>query len=142
MEIKKISIKSFKTLNDVEFEPGRVNVFVGANGAGKTTILEAIGLLSAALSDRIDNNSMQRKGIRLSVPKLYKSNFADIKKAKFISFALQCIQQENRFDYHVNLNIPNESELAKRDTWRYHSERFAFGVYTLQSLRDGPRMAS
>jgi len=125
MEIKKISIKSFKTLNDVEFEPGRVNVFVGANGAGKTTILEAIGLLSAALSDRIDNNSMQRKGIRLSVPKLYKSNFADIKKAKFISFALQCIQQENRFDYHVNLNIPNESELAKRDTWRYHSERFA-----------------
>ena len=48
MEIKKISIKSFKTLNDVEFDPGRVNVFIGANGAGKTTILEAIGLLSAA----------------------------------------------------------------------------------------------
>lgn len=125
MELNKISIRSFKTLNDVEFEPGRVNVFVGANGAGKTTILEAIGLLSAALSDRIDNNSMQRKGIRLSVPKLYKSSFADIKKANFISFGVECSRQEDTFDYHVNLNIPNDSESSKRDTWRYHSERFA-----------------
>lgn len=53
----------------MSFEPGRVNVFIGANGSGKATILEAIGLL-CAMTDRVDNAGMQRKGIRLSVPGL------------------------------------------------------------------------
>ena len=57
-----------------------VNVFIGSNGSGKTTILEAIGLLCAAMTDRVDNASMQRKGVRLSVPGLYKSAFSDLKR--------------------------------------------------------------
>ena len=70
LNIKKLVFKNFKTLEEVSFEPGRVNVIIGANGSGKTTILEAIGLLCAAMTDRVDNASMQRKGIRLSVPGL------------------------------------------------------------------------
>ena len=79
LNIKKLVFKNFKTLEEVSFEPGRVNVFIGANGSGKTTILEAIGLLCAAMTDRVDNASMQRKGIRLSVPGLYKSAFSDLR---------------------------------------------------------------
>lgn len=44
MNLKKISFKNFKSLYDTSFEPGRINVFIGANGYGKSTILEAIGL--------------------------------------------------------------------------------------------------
>lgn len=51
LNIKKLVFKNFKTLEEVSFEPGRVNVFIGANGSGKTTILEAIGLLCAAMTD-------------------------------------------------------------------------------------------
>ena len=47
MEIKEISIRNFKALYDVTIEPGKVNVFIGANGSGKSTVLEAIGILSA-----------------------------------------------------------------------------------------------
>ena len=50
LNIKKLVFKNFKTLEEVSFEPGRVNVFIGANGSGKTTILEAIGLLCAAMT--------------------------------------------------------------------------------------------
>ena len=79
MKIESISVKGFKSLNNITFEPGNVNVFIGANGAGKSTILEAIGVLSAAMTDRVDNSSLDRKGIRLSTPSLYKSSFRDTK---------------------------------------------------------------
>jgi len=54
MNIERISVKGFKSLYNIDFEPGNVNVFIGANGAGKTTVLEAIGLLTAAMTDRVD----------------------------------------------------------------------------------------
>ncbi len=124
MNIDKLIFRNFKTLESVEFEPGRVNVFIGANGSGKTTILEAIGLLCAAMTDRIDNASMQRKGIRLSVPGLYKSAFADLRrKASTIGFEMEWEQEDKNYRYAVNLNVPNESDVAKRDMWRYHSEK-------------------
>lgn len=54
MNLKRISVGNFKSLYHASFEPGKVNVFVGANGSGKSTILEAIGLLSAAMTDWVD----------------------------------------------------------------------------------------
>lgn len=124
LNINKLIFRNFKTLENVSFEPGRVNVFVGANGSGKTTILEAIGLLCAAMTDRVDNASMQRKGIRLSVPGLYKSAFSDLKrKAPTIGFDVSWSQDEKNYQYAVNLNVPNESDSARRDMWRYHSEK-------------------
>ncbi len=45
--IEKIRVESFKSLVQLELELGRVNIFVGANGSGKSNILEAIGILGA-----------------------------------------------------------------------------------------------
>ena len=108
LNIKKLVFKNFKTLEEVSFEPGRVNVFIGANGSGKTTILEAIGLLCAAMTDRVDNASMQRKGIRLSVPGLYKSAFSDLRrKAPTINFDVSWRQNEKE------LSIWSQFECSK-----------------------------
>ena len=82
MNLRKISFGNFKSLYKASFEPGKINVFIGANGSGKSTILEGIGLLSAAMTDRVDAASLQRKGVRLSVPALYKSNFKSINRVK------------------------------------------------------------
>mgnify|MGYP002957453818 FL=1 len=132
MNINKLVFRNFKTLENVSFEPGRVNVFIGANGSGKTTVLEAIGLLCAAMTDRIDNSSMQRKGIRLSVPGLYKSAFSDLKrKAPTINFDVSWSQNEKNYQYAVNLNVPNESDSARRDMWRYHSEKLTVNNETV-----------
>jgi AAA15 family ATPase/GTPase len=46
--IRKIEISAFKSIAAQEIELGQLNVFVGANGSGKSNILEAIGVLSAA----------------------------------------------------------------------------------------------
>lgn len=117
MKVESISVKGFKSLNNITFEPGNVNVFIGANGAGKSTILEAIGVLSAAMTDRVDNSSLDRKGIRLSTPSLYKSSFRDTKKNPTIGFQIQWKDGADQITYDVNLNNPTDDS-----AWRYHSE--------------------
>ena len=122
MNIQKISVGNFKSLYSASFEPGKINVFVGANGSGKSTILEAIGLLSAAMTNRVDSASLQRKGVRLSIPSLYKSNFKDLKRKKqTVDLSLEwendCCSDQFRYDVH--LTTPTDT-----DYWRYHSEVF------------------
>ncbi len=117
MIIKEINIKNFKSLYDVSFQPGKVNVFIGANGSGKSTILEAIGILSAAMTDRVNNNVLQRKGIRLSASSLYKSKFKTMKREGLtVDLGIQWVDDE-RYDYTVHLTTPTDD-----DTWKYHSE--------------------
>lgn len=122
MNLKRICIGNFKSLYDAEFEPGKINMFIGANGSGKSTVLEAIGLLSAAMTDRVDAASLQRKGVRLSVSTLYKSNFKDISRRNpVIKLSLEWNDddRENDFRYDVHLTTPTDT-----DYWKYHSEAF------------------
>ena len=122
MDLKRISIGNFKSLYDTSFEPGKINVFIGANGSGKSTVLEAICLLSAAMTDRVDAASLQRRGVRLSVPTLYKSNFKDIKRRNpTINLSLEWNDNDTKHDfrYDVHLTTPTDT-----DYWKYHSEAF------------------
>lgn len=120
MNLKKFSFGNFKSLYHTSFEPGKVNVFIGANGSGKSTILEAIGLLSAAMTDRVDASSLQRKGVRLSSASLYKSGFKGIEKTKLtMDFSVEWEEKENAFQYDVHLMTPKDT-----DYWKYHSEAF------------------
>ncbi len=122
MNLKKISFGNFKSLYDASFEPGNVNVFIGANGAGKSTVLEGIGLLSAAMTDRVDANSLQRKGIRLSTSSLYKSRFKNIERPRLtidLSLEWEADHSSDTFKYDVHLTTPKDT-----DYWKYHSEAF------------------
>lgn len=73
--IKKIEINGFKSLRNFEIDLGLVNVFIGANGSGKSNILEAIGVLSSAAFGRVNDEALVRRGVRPGLPSLYKSSF-------------------------------------------------------------------
>ncbi len=73
--IRNLRVDRFKSLVNLDIELGRLNVFIGANGSGKSNLLEAIGVLGAAASGRIDDEALLRRGVRPGVPKLYKSAF-------------------------------------------------------------------
>lgn len=122
MNLKKISFGNFKSLYNVSFEPGKINVFICANGSGKSTILEGIGLLSAAMTDRVDAVSLQRKGVRLCVPALYKSTFKSIGRLKStVNFSLEWDDGSSSdiYQYDVHLMPPTDTEYFK-----YQSEAF------------------
>ena len=118
LNINEISVKNFKSLYNLTIHPGNVNVFIGANGSGKSSILEAIGVLSAAIADRVNDNSLQRKGVRLSAPGLYKSKFSSIEKeSPTVDFCLGWEYLRNKYIYSAYLNTPKED-----DSWKYFAE--------------------
>ena len=118
INLSRIKIQNFKSLYDVSFEPGRVNVFIGANGSGKTSVLEALGVLSAAMVDRVNANSLRRKGVRLSTSSLYKSKFLTIEKeSKTVDFSIAWEKETHDYEYTTHLTVPNDD-----DSWKYFAE--------------------
>lgn len=74
--IKTIDIRNYKSVDKLELELGRVNLFIGENGCGKTNILEAIGLAAASAAGRLENEFLTARGIRVADSSKMRSGFA------------------------------------------------------------------
>lgn len=113
----KIGIANFKSLLDIKFEPGLVNVFIGSNGSGKSALLEAIGVISAAISGRVDDSILYNKGVRLGTPSLYKSSF---KGRDRLPLSIDFSIEYKKWSYRVNLSNPIEKP---NPNWSYQTEK-------------------
>ncbi len=101
-----VTVKDFKSLKDVTVELGQVNVFVGANGAGKSCLLEAIGILGACAAGAVDDQALLRRGVRPGVPELYKSSFGTEKTAPKVSLRAESTKGA---DYHAYITNPTRN---------------------------------
>lgn len=68
--ISNISIKNFKSVVDVSLPLGRFNLLIGANGCGKSNILEGIAMGAAASSNKLDYEYFANRGMRVVEPQL------------------------------------------------------------------------
>ncbi len=73
--IKTIEIQNFKSIAKLNLELGRVNIFIGANGSGKSNILEAIAFGAASISHELGREFLAVRGIRVTEPKAMRSGF-------------------------------------------------------------------
>lgn len=73
--INAIEIENYKSIQKLKLKLGRVNLLIGENGCGKSNILEAIALASAASTNKLDSEFLLNRGIRLSSAELMRSNF-------------------------------------------------------------------
>ena len=64
--IGRLVIENYKSVENLSLDLGRVTVLIGANGSGKSNILEAIALCSAAAANKLDNEFLYSRGIRVS----------------------------------------------------------------------------
>lgn len=104
--LRKLTINNFKSIKKIEMDLGQLNIFVGANGSGKSNILEAIGMLSAAISGEVSYSSLADRGVRLSTADIFKSSFEGEKRVKTIRF-------ESEFDdfiYDVSLEASKDGQ--------------------------------
>ncbi len=76
----KLHIQNYKSIHDLELELGRVNVFIGENGCGKSNILEAVALLSTAKEGRLRLDDLADKGIRVARPDMMVNAFEELEK--------------------------------------------------------------
>lgn len=115
--LRKLRLRGFKSILDLELELGVVNVFIGENGAGKSNILEAISFASAALADRLDHEFLASRGMRTPPA-----------RSVLCAFAPRSSQVEIEVDGPGRVHLRSEpGDPAAPDEWR-----------TLVSLGEGP----
>lgn len=129
--LRTLSVYGFKSVHEQSIELGRVNCFIGANGVGKSNILEALGVLGAAANGVVDDESLMRRGVRAGLPRLYKSSFASKRTPAHIGVG---IVGEAKEAYRVSLLNPLESP---EPSWSYKTEVLSDG--DVEILSDGVR---
>jgi AAA15 family ATPase/GTPase len=109
--LRKIGIKNFKSIKDIEIDLGRINIFIGENGCGKSNILEAVAMAGATVDGDVDYETLYGKGVRVSKPNLMFSSFIGKKTLKKIS--LQLTVEESNVDHHIvfDLSCKNKNDI-------------------------------
>lgn len=121
-----IKVERFKSLESVDVSLGQVNVFVGANGAGKSNFLEALGVIGAAASGRVDDQALLRRGVRPGVPRIYKSAFPRAKKDPSIRITASA----DTSSYFIG--IVNQAKVP-RPFWHFQHEKLLDGGVSIAS---------
>lgn len=75
--IDNLRIRNYKSIVDLSIDLGRFNVIIGTNGCGKSNILEAITLASAASQNKLDAESLNNRSIRETEPLFMMNAFDD-----------------------------------------------------------------
>jgi len=60
--IEEVHIQNFKSIYDLKIKTGRINLFIGENGSGKSNLLEALVFVSASDSNKLDNEFLVSRG--------------------------------------------------------------------------------
>lgn len=115
-----ITVRGFKSLEQVEVSLGCVNVFIGANGSGKSNLLESLGFVSSIAEGRLDDQALARRGVRTSAPTLYRSSFAKSKPATEIRIDTRFNTGDCQLDY--TLRMPVEIDEPQRP-WPFTETR-------------------
>ena len=131
MMIRTLRINGFKSIHSEVIELGRVNCFIGANGVGKSNLLEALGVLGAAANGVVDDESLLRRGVRAGLPRLYKSSFTAERTPAHIGIGAQ---GDGGAEYRVSLLNPLETP---EPSWTYKTEVLTDGEHEVVS--DGVR---
>jgi AAA15 family ATPase/GTPase len=104
--IKKIHIQNFKSIYDLELDVGRVNLFIGENGSGKSNLLEALVFVSAGESNKLDNEFLFSRGLRVPEPELMRSAFDDYYEDENIEISIVFKNNLKKEYSFFNRNMP------------------------------------
>lgn len=74
MAIQELHVAGFRSLRDVVWKPGKLNLFVGPNGSGKSNLLRLLELIGQTASGHLSNAVSSAGGM---VPLLWNSTATD-----------------------------------------------------------------
>ena len=121
-----VQIENYKSIQNLKIGLGRVNVFIGENGCGKSNILEAIALAGAAAGNKLDNEFLAPRGIRVTEPEFMRSAFDKENITKEIIINLKEIDEINNeeivLDFVINHDNKPYSKWKKFDLFEHKNE--------------------
>ncbi len=101
--IRELQINNYKSLQDLTLEVGRFNVLIGENGCGKSNLLEGIALAAAAAANKLDNEFLVSRGVRVTEPKFMRSAFNNESQQKPIQIGV-CFDSSNEIQKYNLIN--------------------------------------
>ena len=119
--IKEVSIKNYKSVFDQTIQLRQFNVIIGANGCGKSNILEAIALAGLSASNKLDEDIFPLRGIRITDPQWMKSAFSDAKDS-FIEIKVTTDknhQSKFQIDYNSDIKPARWIDTIEEETLQY-----------------------
>jgi predicted ATPase len=127
--LEKLTIKNFKSIREQSLELERLNVFIGANGAGKSNLIQVFQFLREIQQRNLATYSLQRGADSL----LYFGR----KTSRFMEFYLEFSEDDISKAYRIRLSPTDEGALiVDQETFYFHdrkrspmpdSESFSFG---------------
>ena len=55
MHLTRLSVQGFRSLKDVTWEPGKLNVVIGPNGSGKSNLIKLLDLVCESAKGRLED---------------------------------------------------------------------------------------
>lgn len=108
--IRKIGLEHFKCFKDLTtFQCGPINVFMGANGLGKSTVFQSILLISQSVLKNKDVDPLVVNGQYVSLDKFNDLLYAEGSKSKFTEFSIQIDYDEKDPVKNVYLTYSKKS---------------------------------
>ncbi len=140
--IKKITLKNYKSILDLELELGKFNVFIGENGSGKTNILEAVGMIAAAKNQRTSIQDLSNLGMRVAKPDLTFSSFLNKKSDRYITN--ECVFLDEKGERTIKSKISSSSKEDLYGNWLDEEELFmlAFNLDDIEKFLNGQSFSS
>ncbi|MDR0868659.1 MAG: AAA family ATPase [Planctomycetota bacterium] len=126
--VSRISIKGFRRLLDVDLPVGPLTVLIGANGVGKTSILEAWDLLAASAANKLNDTAMELGGVANLVTRGKTRSFS-------LTVALN-VDGHQPLDYHLQIAANGADYRIEEETLSQKHKGHAEPLFHIKS-RDG-----
>ena len=102
--IKDINIKNYKSVVNQKLSLGQFNVVIGANGCGKSNLLEALALAGLSSSGALLPEMFESRGIRLADNRFMRSAFDEVDE-EFIEIHVTTTDNDvSSYQIHYNTN--------------------------------------
>ncbi len=116
--IKKVKIENYKSVVNQALELGGFNVVIGANGCGKSNLLEAIAMAGLSCSGALLPEMFESRGVRLSESRFMRSAFEEVDK-EFITLQVETSDGDEslyRIHYNTELKPAQWEDVVEEDT--------------------------
>lgn len=113
--LEKITIQNFKSIREQTLELERLNVFIGANGAGKSNLIQVFRFLRELQQQNLANYSLERGADSL----LYFGR----KISRFMEFYLEFAEARHSNAYRIRLSPTDEGALVVNEEIVYFHDR-------------------
>ncbi|HOI24119.1 MAG TPA: AAA family ATPase [Caldisericia bacterium] len=116
MKIESIKVKNFKALKDIEINTlSNLNIFVGANGTGKTTLFDVFGFLKDCLIHNVTKAIQSRGGYNELVSRGYTNQDIEIE----LKYRMKIADKERLVTYLLIIGRIEKKISVKREILRY-----------------------